>query len=157
MQRHPPENGCTYNLQLGSPCLFKIKQMALVKRLLPCCYLRYLLCLLLTLLVSVSGSGCASDNPSALAFPPFDADFSRYRHTLHGWLQERSMSHRSDDDIELNLPFELNANASVPYRGRYLLFHGLNDSPYVWHDIVSKPNRFRSRFFYGAAAARLIS
>lgn len=94
--------------------------------------------MLLALLISVSSSGCASDKLSVQPFPPFDADFSRYRHTLHDWLQERSMPHRSKEDIELNLPFELKADASVPYRGRYLLFHGLNDSPYVWRDMASE-------------------
>ena len=45
------------------------------------------------------------------------------------------MSQRNAADVELNLPFERKADPSVPYRGVYLLFHGLNDSPYVWHDL----------------------
>ncbi len=39
-------------------------------------------------------------------------------------------------DLELNLPFERKADPSVDFRGRFLLFHGLNDSAYVWHDFA---------------------
>ncbi|MEH6444576.1 MAG: alpha/beta fold hydrolase [Oceanospirillaceae bacterium] len=34
------------------------------------------------------------------------------------------------------MPFQIKANADVAYRGRFLLFHGLNDSPFVWRDFA---------------------
>ena len=110
----------------------------------------WLTCAALALFLSVSGAGCASDNSATKAtdtttsasvdstFPPFDANFTRYRDTLRVWLQARSMPHRSAADIELNLPFEFKANTDVPYRGRFLLFHGLNDSPYVWRNMAGE-------------------
>jgi len=100
--------------------------------------LRHALWLLLTLFLSVSSSGCASDNLATESFPVFDADFLRYRNTLRDWLQPRSLSHRSNAAIELNLPFELKADTSKPYQGRFLLFHGLNDSPYVWRNMAAE-------------------
>lgn len=109
--------------------------MARIPRLLSQCTMKQL-AVLLALFFIVSSAGCASDKQLAESFPIFDADFARYRHTLHDWLEMQSMSHRSGDDIELNLPFELSANSSVPYQGRYLLFHGLNDSPYVWRNMA---------------------
>ena len=100
--------------------------------------MKQLLWVLLTLFISVSSTGCASDKLLAEPFPSFDANFLSYQQTLRNWLQLRSMSHRSDDEIELNLPFERSASNAVPYQGRYLLFHGLNDSPYVWRNMASE-------------------
>ncbi|MFT5708490.1 MAG: alpha-beta hydrolase superfamily lysophospholipase, partial [Oceanospirillaceae bacterium] len=34
------------------------------------------------------------------------------------------------------MPFEVMANGGVAYRGRFLLFHGLNDSPFIWQDFA---------------------
>jgi len=48
------------------------------------------------------------------------------------------MPQRDAAQIALNLPFQRQADASVPYRGVYLLFHGLNDSPYVWNDLATE-------------------
>ncbi len=89
---------------------------------------------LLMVFIAVSGSACVSDKPASEMYPVFNADFTAYRDSLRNWLQRRSMSHRSAAAIELNLPFELAADPTVPYKGRYLLFHGLNDSAYVWRD-----------------------
>ena len=63
-------------------------------------------------------------------------DFGRYREAARVRLLERSMPSRGDSDIALNLPFERAADPAVAYRGRFLLFHGLNDSPGVWHDFA---------------------
>ncbi|MFK8082021.1 MAG: alpha/beta hydrolase [Granulosicoccus sp.] len=64
--------------------------------------------------------------------------FSLYRSSVDQWLEKRSMRHRSPEVRALNLPFEIKANPDAPYRGRYLLFHGLNDSPYVWQPLASE-------------------
>ena len=61
-------------------------------------------------------------------------DFAAYRERARVRLAERSMRGRTAADIALNLPFERAAATDVPYRGRFLLLHGLNDSPAVWHD-----------------------
>jgi len=45
------------------------------------------------------------------------------------------MPGRKASDVQYNLPFEAFADSSVPYRGRFFLIHGLNDSPYVWRDV----------------------
>lgn len=68
--------------------------------------------------------------------PEFAGNFELYREQSLAFLQKHSMSHRSAADIVLNLPFELKARKDVPYRGKFLLLHGLNDSPYVWSDIA---------------------
>ncbi|MFK7855755.1 MAG: alpha/beta hydrolase [Granulosicoccus sp.] len=127
-------------------------------RLWPDSITRFALTALLTLTISVSSSGCASSaniglptaepdkgpmaeassSSPADAFPVFDEDFARYRAAVNVWLHKRSMSHRSSEDIELNLPFELSASKAVAYQGRYLLFHGLNDSPYVWRNMATE-------------------
>ncbi len=92
----------------------------------------FALCLLS---VCVLLAGCSTRiSGNALFGAPTDT-FSEYRLSLAAWLEQHSMPQRSTDDIELNLPFERKADTSVPYRGVYLLFHGLNDSPYVWHDL----------------------
>jgi esterase/lipase len=45
---------------------------------------------------------------------------------------------RTEQQIAFNLPFALKANPEVEYRGKFLLFHGLSDSPFVWQDIAQK-------------------
>lgn len=77
-------------------------------------------------------TACVSSHDTVDPFPAIDKDFSRYRVAWQSWLTQRSMAHRSVEDIALNLPFEIAANPQVAYRGRYLLLHGLNDSAYVW-------------------------
>ncbi|OED43119.1 hypothetical protein AB833_04485 [Chromatiales bacterium (ex Bugula neritina AB1)] len=68
--------------------------------------------------------------------PPLNSDFDQQTKAIRTFLSSHSMRQRTAQDIELNLPFEINANPDVPYRGRFLLFHGLNDSPYVWRDFA---------------------
>lgn len=79
-----------------------------------------------------------STTPLATAenFPSPQTDFVAHRAAVHRHIVPRSLANRTPDDIELNLPFELKANAEVTYRGRFLLFHGLNDSAYVWTDMA---------------------
>lgn len=76
-------------------------------------------------------AGALSDNTSSQSF-------SAYIASVDQWLATRSMRHRTPDVRALNLPFELKANSAVPYRGRYLLFHGLNDSAYVWRPLAGE-------------------
>lgn len=86
------------------------------------------------LILATSCVGCASDGSPDHEFPGFDPHFPTYHAAVRDWVEQRSLTGRSKAEIELNLPFELSADEHVPYRGRFLLLHGLNDSPYVWHD-----------------------
>ena len=114
------------------------------------CFLQYA-CIVLSISACGGTTGLASDidsgdsrTSSSIAalplheLPQFTGDFDEYREQTRGFLQQRSMPHRSEADIELNLPFELRANSAVEYRGKFLLLHGLNDSPYVWIDIANE-------------------
>lgn len=69
-------------------------------------------------------------------FPAPQQDFERHIDNVRAYLLATQMNGRSPHDVEYNLPFELSASDQVPYRGRYFLIHGLNDSPAVWHDIA---------------------
>ncbi len=70
------------------------------------------------------------------SFPAPLANFSAYRQKVKDYLKANSLSNRTQSDINLNLPFELTAKKTVPYRGKFLLIHGLNDSAYVWADMA---------------------
>ena len=76
-----------------------------------------------------------SANTSVEQFPEPSAAFKQHIENVYQYIYKRSLPGRTDQDIKLNLPFELSANPDVPYRGKFLLFHGLNDSTYVWADI----------------------
>lgn len=67
-------------------------------------------------------------------FPEPEVNFSQYRQKVDDYLRSNSLPNRSVNDIQLNLPFELAANKNAPYRGKFLLIHGLSDSAYVWTD-----------------------
>ena len=71
-----------------------------------------------------------------LGFPQPAADFSKYKDQVKTYLEGHSLSLRSESEISQNMPFEITANNSVPYRGKFLLIHGLNDSAYVWRDMA---------------------
>ncbi|MBX2823724.1 MAG: lysophospholipase [Gammaproteobacteria bacterium] len=75
---------------------------------------------------------------SPLLFPEPEADFEQWQEKVRAHVTSVSMSHRSRDDIELNLPFSVRANPAVPFRGKFLLVHGLNDSAYVWRDMATE-------------------
>ena len=74
----------------------------------------------------------SAENSSTFPIP--QADFSEYEKQVVNYLLSNAMSHRSKEEIELNRPFQLQANQNVPYRGKFLLIHGLSDSPYLWRD-----------------------
>ena len=71
------------------------------------------------------------------SFPAIESTFDQYISDVYTHIKPKSLP-RTDDEIRLNLPFQLTANTQVPYRGRFLLFHGLNDSPYIWRDIAAE-------------------
>jgi esterase/lipase len=71
-----------------------------------------------------------------ISFPLPDPDFSKYRDQVKTYLNGYSLSIRTESQIDLNMPFEFAANTSVPYRGKFLLIHGLSDSTYVWRDMA---------------------
>jgi esterase/lipase len=70
-------------------------------------------------------------------FPSPSKDFDQYTSDVYTHIKSLSLP-RTDKEIRLNLPFQLNANKAVPYRGRFLLFHGLNDSAYIWQDVAKE-------------------
>ncbi|MEE9319293.1 MAG: alpha/beta fold hydrolase [Granulosicoccus sp.] len=91
------------------------------------------------LLSSITGNaGARADTLASGAeqFPQAKANFNHYINNMRSYLQPRSLPGRTDTDLELNLPFQIKANPTVTYRGRFLLFHGLNDSAYVWRDMA---------------------
>lgn len=67
-------------------------------------------------------------------FPVPQADFEKHVAEMREYLLDTQLPSRGAGVVEYNLPFQINANEEVPYRGRYLLIHGLNDSPGVWRD-----------------------
>lgn len=75
---------------------------------------------------------------NASAIPKPTDDFPTYVDTLREYLVATQLPQRSEEAVELNLPFELIANKEELYRGKFLLIHGLNDSPFVWRDIAVK-------------------
>ena len=82
--------------------------------------------------------GTGGDQPASAysSFPKPEKNFDQHIDNIRQYLQPRSLPFRSVEEHELNLPFQIAANPAVPYRGRFLLFHGLNDSAYVWRDFA---------------------
>jgi len=78
----------------------------------------------------------AANDEAALTFPDPQKDFSQYVEKSWTYLSNNSLPNRTPAGIRLNMPFEQAANPAVPYKGKFLLIHGLNDSPYVWHDVA---------------------
>jgi len=88
--------------------------------------------------LSVSLLGCVSSSEPndfiAPAFPSANQSFADYQDAVREHITPLSLSHRSPKDIERNLPFEVFAKPNVPYRGQFLLLHGLSDSAGAWLD-----------------------
>ena len=82
-----------------------------------------------------SGTGTFESRETG-GFPEPLADFTVYRESVLNYLRAYSLPARTEADIRLNLPFELIASKAVPFRGKFLLIHGLNDSAYVWVDMA---------------------
>ena len=116
--------------------------------LLPECirYVRVNTIVLLAISFVCLGSSLRADTNSldASAIPKPSADFTAYVNNLRRYLSATQMPQRTLNAVEINLPFELFANSQVEYRGKFLLIHGLNDSPFVWRDVA---NRLADRGF----------
>ncbi|ASJ74817.1 Carboxylesterase [Granulosicoccus antarcticus IMCC3135] len=70
-------------------------------------------------------------------FPEPQANFQQHIKEVRAYLLDTQLERRQPGDVEYNVPFELSASAKVPFRGKYLLIHGLNDSPAVWRDVAA--------------------
>ena len=81
-------------------------------------------------------SGASRAAPSEGNFPAPQADFAEHRQAVWQFIAANPLPGRSPEAVALNLPFELAANADTAYRGKFLLFHGLSDSPFVWRDMA---------------------
>jgi len=93
-------------------------------------------CIVFTLLLLLSASTIAAD-PYA-GFPNAEKDFTAHINAVEQYLLKTQMHQRSDSDVRFNLPFELKAKSDIPYRGKFMLFHGLNDSPFVMTDVATE-------------------
>ncbi len=71
-------------------------------------------------------------------FPAPQKNFQAHIEEVRRYLLDTQLPQRLPSAVEYNLPFELPANPDVPYRGKYLLIHGLNDSPAVWRDVAGE-------------------
>ena len=69
-------------------------------------------------------------------FPVPQEDFQAHIQDVRHYLSETQLPGRRLSDVEYNIPFEIDADPDALYRGKYLLIHGLNDSPAVWYDIA---------------------
>jgi len=68
-------------------------------------------------------------------FPKPHVDFQAHIIEVKKYLLKTQLAGRKPSDVNYNLPFELKAKSRIPYRGKFLLIHGLNDSPYVFSDV----------------------
>lgn len=106
----------------------------------------------LAAVVAMSIGGCvAGDAPLArdsarerlAQFPRISIDdaagaaFAAHRRDAAAWIASGAASGRGAPEIALNLPFERQAAPGQASRGTFLLFHGLNDSPYVWRGLAA--------------------
>ncbi len=92
---------------------------------------------LLTLVTSSLVAGAAARKNVLERFPAPQENFQQHIEEVRNYLLDTQLTQRKPTDVFYNLPFELSANEAVPYRGKYLLIHGLNDSPSVWHDTAA--------------------
>ena len=94
--------------------------------------------LLLTVIIlsTLHASDSFSKDELLSRFPAPQRDFQQHIDQMRMYLLDTQLPSRSTVDVEYNLPFQLTASKNVPYRGKYLLIHGLNDSPAVWRDVA---------------------
>ena len=91
---------------------------------------------LLIILFAIVCSSCSTNaNDKFSGFPSPQLNFQTHIAEVKSYLLATQMSARKPSDVAYNLPFELKAKAGIPYRGKNLLIHGLNDSPYVFSDV----------------------
>lgn len=105
--------------------------------------------LVIGMLLSVaSQADCATREeclePSGAPFPVFRGDYHAHLREVEVFLARAKACLPEEERAEavaLNMPFELRADPDTPYRGRFLLVHGLNDGPYSWHDVARALSR----------------
>ena len=91
---------------------------------------------LITVLFAIVCSSCSSHAKDKFAgFPQPQVNFQTHITEVENYLLASQMPSRKPSDVKYNLPFELKAKSDIPYRGKFLLIHGLNDSPYVFSDV----------------------
>jgi len=77
----------------------------------------------------------ADDVDPYAGFPTPQANFDEHIDAVEQYLRSTQMPQRARSDVKYNLPFHAAAKPDVPFRGTFLLIHGLNDSPYVFSDV----------------------
>lgn len=91
--------------------------------------------------VQACGPTGLAHQPVLEPFPMVAADFAVHSRAVQGYLGRNRVpvvEAAAQEEIALNAPFERRAAAGVPYRGKFLLIHGLNDSPFVWRDLADR-------------------
>ncbi len=102
----------------------------------PRTWVSFITILTILFLVCFAPAQASSEKSLSLSCPAPQEDFSLHIDEVRSYLLETQLPQRRPSDVEINLPFQINANPDAVYRGKYLLIHGLNDSPAVWHDIA---------------------
>ena len=77
--------------------------------------------------------------PSGIPFPEPQKDFISYTAAVRGYLEQVRVDATPElkrQAIEYNAPRLLSPPRGVPFKGRFLLIHGLSGSPYSWHDMA---------------------
>ena len=97
------------------------------------------LCLGLAVWILIGKLAYANDQYAG--FPEPQANFQQHTDKVRRYLQDTQMPQREINDVEFNLPFERLADVSQQYKGKFLLIHGLNDSPYVFSDVATMLTR----------------
>ncbi len=87
-------------------------------------------------LLLFSGVNARAGGEVLSGFPAPQEDFQAHVGEVRRYLLDTQMPQRLPADVDYNIPFEIPANPNVAYRGKYLLIHGLNDSPAVWRDVA---------------------
>ena len=88
------------------------------------------------LLVIVTGCIVSTHKPTtSVAMPGADPNFNTYKNNIANYIKTHGAYKHPLAKRYLNLPFEFKADPNAPYQGKFLLIHGMNDSPYVWQDI----------------------
>ena len=90
------------------------------------------------------GPSDLAHQPVLEPFPMAAADFERHKGSVRAYLGRNRVAAdptAADEEVVLNAPFERRAADGVPYRGKFLLIHGLSDSPFVWRDLAESLSR----------------
>ncbi len=94
--------------------------------------------------VAACGPTDLAHQPVLEPFPAEIGDFYGHRDAVSGYLARNRVAAdpaAADEEVALNAPFERRAADGVAYRGKFLLFHGLSDSPFIWRDLADALSR----------------